>query len=203
MSDLLPAPAEDRLRISGNDPSGDHVDGAWWPRSYRLAAELPGLFAAANDRLGPVALVAYDRNLWTDAPDELLVGGRVIHLLGFTSAEPSTVIVIAEDGHHVALRVISPDTAQESALLTLGSVPRRAGAGTSGAAAARSVAEVARKLAEHEGRNDPERDAEILDWCQDAAAQFDDARIQTFVPILVEHIVNDRIHRQHHAGTAG
>jgi hypothetical protein len=57
------------------------------------------------------------------------------------------------------------------------------------------VADVARTLALHEGRNDAERDAEILRWCEDPAAQFDDARIQTFVPILVEHIVNNRIHR--------
>lgn len=55
------------------------------------------------------------------------------------------------------------------------------------------MADVARKLALHDGRNDAERDAEILRWCEDAASQFDDARIQSFVPILVEHIVNNRM----------
>lgn len=212
MSDHLPGPSsaqrehtnpgKERLRLSGSRASGEHVDGAWWPRSYRLADELPDLLAAVHDRLGPVTLVGYDRNLWRDAPGELVAAGRTIHLLGFISAEPSNVIIIGEDGHHVTLRVISPDTAQETALLTLDAVPRRGRTGAD-AAAVRSVAEVARKLAEHEGRDDPERDAEILGWCQDAAAQFDDARIQTFVPILVEHIVNNRIHRERHARAAG
>ena len=45
------------------------------------------------------------------------------------------------------------------------------------------MADVARKLALHDGRNDAERDAEILRWCEGAASQFDDARIQSFVPI--------------------
>jgi hypothetical protein len=61
------------------------------------------------------------------------------------------------------------------------------------------VAEVAKKLADHEGLNQVERNAELLRWCEDAATQFDEARIQTFVPILVEHIVNNRIHRERRA----
>jgi hypothetical protein len=32
-----------------------------------------------------------------------------------------------------------------------------------------------------------------LRWCEDAAEQFEAARIQSFVPILVEHIVHNRI----------
>ncbi|CDO09623.1 hypothetical protein C1S82_08895 [Mycolicibacterium cosmeticum] len=184
--------------MSGSRASGEHVDGAWWPRSYRLADELPELLAAVQGRLGPVALVGYGRTRWTDAAAELTADGRTVHLLGLSGDDPENLIVIGEDGHHLTLRVIPPDTAQEAAFLALDAVPRR-GASGADAAAARSVAEVARKLAEHEGRNE----AEILGWCQEAAAQFDDARIQTFVPILVEHIVNDRIHRERHAGTAG
>lgn len=208
MSDLLPgpsavqldhdAPAENRLRMSSSRACGEHVDGAWWPRSYRLADELPELLAAVQDRLGPVALVGYGRSRWSHAAAELTAGGRTVLLLGLSGDDPENLIIIGEDGHHLTLRVIPPDTAQEAAFLALDAVPRRGITGAD-AAAARSVAEVARKLADHEGRNE----AEILGWCQEAAAQFDDARIQTFVPILVEHIVNDRIHRERHAGTAG
>ncbi|MCT7370586.1 three-helix bundle dimerization domain-containing protein [Mycolicibacterium llatzerense] len=57
------------------------------------------------------------------------------------------------------------------------------------------VAEVAGKLARREGRNDAARDAEIRGWCREAATQFVDARIQAFVPLLVERIVGDRIRR--------
>ena len=58
---------------------------------------------------------------------------------------------------------------------------------------ARSVAEVADKLARHEGIDDDRRTAQIKDWCEEAAKQFVTAPVQTFVPILVEHIVRNRI----------
>jgi hypothetical protein len=57
------------------------------------------------------------------------------------------------------------------------------------------LADVADKLARHEGRDDDQRNAEIMRWCEDAAAQFDEARIQTFVPILVEHIVRNQMYQ--------
>lgn len=57
------------------------------------------------------------------------------------------------------------------------------------------IGEVAGKLARREGRNDAARDVEIMGWCREAATQFVDARIQAFVPLLVERIVGDRIRR--------
>jgi len=58
------------------------------------------------------------------------------------------------------------------------------------------VAGVAAKLALREGRHDIARDIEIMAWCREAALQFADARIQAFVPVLVERIVGDRIRRE-------
>ncbi len=58
------------------------------------------------------------------------------------------------------------------------------------------IAGVATKLALREGRRDVARDAQILCWCREAAMQFVDARIQGFVPLLVERIVGDRIRRE-------
>ncbi|MCV7211185.1 DUF5994 family protein [Mycolicibacterium canariasense] len=188
--------------MSGSRASGEHVDGAWWPRSYRLTDELPDLLTAVEGRLGPVALVGYGRARWTDTAAQFIADGRTIQLLGLSGEDSESLIIIGEDGHHLTLRVIAPDTAQEAAFLALDAVPRRATTGAE-AAVARSVVEVARKLADHEGCDDAERDAEILDWCREAAAQFDDARIQTFVPILVEHIVNNRIFRERHDRARG
>ena len=65
----------------------------------------------------------------------------------------------------------------------------------SGRSAAGWVDEVAGKLARREGRNDSARDTEILGWCREAATQFADARVQAFVPLLVERIVGDRMRR--------
>jgi hypothetical protein len=201
---LYESVTRNRLRLTGSRAPSEHIDGAWWPRSKQLADELPDLLAAVQDRLGAVAMVGYCRDGWITAPPQIEVGGgRTVELLGFTSDEPPTVILIGEDGHHLTLHVVDPNTNQQQAEQALHEIPRRAAiAARRGEPAARSVADVARKLALHEGRNDAERDAEILCWCQDAAAQFDDARIQTFVPVLVEHIVNNRIHRDRHAASA-
>lgn len=189
-----------RLQITGSREPSEHVDGAWWPRSKCLTDELPELLGAVYDRVGPVAAVAYRHDGWTTTAPELSYGGAdTVRLVSFDSAEPPSVIVIGQNGHHLTLRVLSPETDQQDAQKMLESIPDRpVRTDRRSAAAARSVAEVARKLAEHEGRNDPKRDAEILEWCEAASEQFDDARIQTFVPILVEHIVNNRIHKEHH-----
>lgn len=187
----------DRLRLVGSRAPSEHIDGAWWPKSKRLADELPDLLAAVRDSLGTIALVGYRHDGWTDTPPEMAVGpGQPVQLLGFASDEPPTVILIGRNGHHLTLHVIAPTTDEEQARLALNAVPDRpAAAGPRGWAASKTIAGVAAKLAEHEGRNDPERDAEISRWCDEAAAQFNDVRIQSFVPILVEHLVNNRIYQ--------
>lgn len=188
-----------RLRLtSGRGPS-EHIDGAWWPTSKRLEDQVLDLVAAVRDRMSSVALVGYRRDGWVAPPQVDLGDGHTVQLLGFASDEPPTVILIGEDGHHLTLRVIDPDTDEHDAEVALDEIPRRPDPQRLNRPVARSVNDVARKLADHEGLNQPERNAEILRWCEDAAAQFDDARIQTFVPILVEHIVNNRIHRERRA----
>jgi Family of unknown function (DUF5994) len=140
--------------------------------------------------------VGYRRDGWTDTPPQVDIAGHPVQLLGFTSDEPTSVIVIGHDGHHLTLRVIAPDTSDQAAREALAAIPERANDGTAGrkgTAAARSVADVAERLARHEGRADDQRTAEIMRWCEEAAQQFESARIQSFVPILVEHIVHNRM----------
>lgn len=184
-----------RVRVT-NRLLSEHIDGAWWPRSTNLVAELPALLSTLAERLGHVVMVGFLRNGWTNTPPEIDIAGQTIELLGFDSAEPASVILIGNDGHHLTLRVIAPGTSEQGARRALDAVPER-GSGASGrgraASVARSLADVADKLARHEGCDDDERKAEIMRWCEQAAAQFDEARIQTFVPILVEHIVNNRM----------
>ncbi len=195
----------ERFRITASRALSEHVDGAWWPRSKDLTTELPELLGAVHTQIGPVVLVAYPNDGWSGTPPEVSYGtGHCVRLLGFESAEPSSLILIGEGGHHVTLQLIAPETDEERARQTLDAVPvRPVTTDRRSAAAARSLAEVAKKLAEHEGSNDPNREARILDWCEAASTQFDDARIQTFVPILVEHIVNNRLHQERHARSRG
>ena len=60
-------------------------------------------------------------------------------------------------------------------------------------ASARALEDVAHLLAREEGHETGRRTAEITEWVHETAKQFDDAPIQIYVPILVEHIVRARI----------
>jgi Family of unknown function (DUF5994) len=177
-----------RLRVTNRLPS-EHIDGAWWPRSTDLPGELPTLLSALSDRLGRIVVVGYRRDGWPSAPTEVDIAGDTVELLGFDSAEPASVVVIGHDGRHLTLRVIPPGTGEPVARQALDAIPERSGDDArrrQGSAVARSVTDVADGLARHEGRGDDHRSAEILRWCEQAADQFVAARIQTFVPILVE-----------------
>ncbi|VXB76695.1 three-helix bundle dimerization domain-containing protein [Nocardioides sp. AX2bis] len=52
---------------------------------------------------------------------------------------------------------------------------------------------VATRLATHGSDRDPDWIATVERWVEDASTGFTGARIQTYVPLLVEHIVRDRI----------
>ncbi len=185
-----------RLQLKSYRAVSEHVDGAWWPRSMNLVAELPELVASLSDRLGQVVMVGYRRNGWHDTPRLTEIGGHTIELLGFTSDEPASVILMGQDGRHVTLHVIRPDTSQDAARQALEEAGLSADAVAAPAARAtiaRSVADVADKLARHEGLASERRRAQITRWCEETAEQFVDAPVQTFVPILVEHLVRKRM----------
>jgi len=185
---------ENRLRLKPYRSASEHIDGAWWPQSMKLVDELPDLVTSLSDRLGRVVMVGYRRNGWHETPPLAEIAGHTIELLGFTSDEPASVIVISEDGRHITLHVIRPDASEETARQALEKVSVPVDATPAGQSmVAKSVADVADKLAKHEGLDDQQRTAQIKRWTEDAAQQFADAPLQTFVPILVEHIVRNRM----------
>ncbi|ORW71487.1 DUF5994 family protein [Mycobacterium saskatchewanense] len=186
----------ERLQLKPFRTASEHIDGAWWPRSADLVDELPDLVTSVADRLGRVVMVGYRRNGWQETPPLADVAGHQIELLGFTSDEPSSIILIGEDGRHLSLHVIRPDAGEQVARQALDEAraqPAEDAAPAARALVSRSVDDVADKLARHEGLDDAERTAQIKAWCEEAARQFVDAPVQTFVPILVEHIVRNRM----------
>jgi Family of unknown function (DUF5994) len=194
---------ENRLQLKPYRSATEHIDGAWWPRSPQLVDELPGLVSSVADRMGQVVMVGYHRDGWYETPRLAEIGGHTIELLGFTSDEPASVMLIGEDGRHLTLHVIRPDASAEVARQALEQARVRADvAPASLSAVARSVADVADKLARHEGLDDEQRTAQIKRWSEEAAGQFADAPIQTFVPVLVEHIVRNRMKKSRAATTS-
>jgi Family of unknown function (DUF5994) len=189
-----------RLQLDPNRPAELNLDGGFWPRSRELSMELPALVAALSADLGAIALVGYHRDAWKAAPGRMILGGNDIHLESFVSPDPPTIVVIADSGRCVNLRVVPPDTDAASAAQAMSVATHRSAeadidgqARRATTAEARSLDEVATRLARLPANSGPGLAALISQWVAEAAEQFNNAPIQVFVPILVEHIVRGRL----------
>jgi hypothetical protein len=83
-------------------------DGAWWPRSRDLTAELPALITAVAEHVGPVERVGLDAAAWDDVPGRMMVDGRVIHMDWFPVGD-DTVILTRGAHDHFLLLVVPPE----------------------------------------------------------------------------------------------
>jgi Family of unknown function (DUF5994) len=124
MTTSAPAPADARLSLSAH-PGARHtaVDGAWWPRSTDLAAELPSLVAALDARGVRIARISYALSAWDPTPHRVEAGGRIVRTGGFRVIDPALVSLTPAGGAGapVELRVVPPDTAPEVAARKLAS----------------------------------------------------------------------------------
>ncbi|MBZ6472887.1 DUF5994 family protein [Streptomyces griseocarneus] len=102
------------LRLETTRERGGILDGAWWPRSRDVGAELPGLVSALTEHLGPITRVGLDASAWEDLPTRLVIDDRVVHLDSFPVGD-DTVLVTRGDNDHFALLVVPPDTAPDAA----------------------------------------------------------------------------------------
>jgi hypothetical protein len=117
-----PTPHLLRLRLKPKGPVTGYVDGAWWPRTRDLTAELPELAAVLAVRLGPVYRVAFAMAAWLPPPTRRLVlDGRPVRLEGFRSQDENIVYVSGLDGRRICLLVVPPeadDAAGHEAMMT-------------------------------------------------------------------------------------
>ncbi|MFB7460028.1 DUF5994 family protein [Streptomyces sp. NPDC056188] len=76
-------PPSARLRLSEQsfqDGSARRIDGAWWPRSYDLTAELPGLLARLPHRWGQISSVLVNGAMWSLSGDGTRIEDQGVHL---------------------------------------------------------------------------------------------------------------------------
>ncbi|GLZ32021.1 hypothetical protein Lesp02_42090 [Lentzea sp. NBRC 105346] len=104
-----------RLRLRPKALTTGYVDGAWWPRSRDLAAELPALLAVLAVRLGEIPRVSYNLTEWETAPRQIAADGVRVRLNGFWSRPPHTVDVVAGDRRRLTLLLVPPDTSPPAA----------------------------------------------------------------------------------------
>ena len=99
-----------RLRLKPKAPRSGLVDGAWWPRSDDLAAELPDLLAVLSVRLGRIDRVLYRINEWAKSAAKLASGGRLVRLDGYQRQPANTIEVLGLSGNRIVLMVVPPNT---------------------------------------------------------------------------------------------
>ncbi|HEX7309411.1 DUF5994 family protein [Lentzea sp.] len=119
-----------RLRLRPKALTTGYVDGAWWPRSRDLAAELPALLAVLAVRLGDIPRVSYTLADWGMAPRQIAVDGVRVRLSGFWSRPAHTLDLVAGDRRRIALLVVPPDTESSAAHHTMMSAVQRGNADT-------------------------------------------------------------------------
>ncbi|MFF9767853.1 DUF5994 family protein [Streptomyces sp. NPDC014636] len=101
-----------RLRLVSAPGQGHmprRIDGAWWPRSPDLVAELPRLLAGMPHAWGQVTSVLADEAVWSPFPGRLLVANQVVRLHRTTTQRsPSTVCLLAPGRGRWDLLVVPP-----------------------------------------------------------------------------------------------
>ncbi|WP_051174174.1 DUF5994 family protein [Amycolatopsis orientalis] len=107
LESLVPTVVE-RLRLKPANSESGFVDGAWWPRSRDLVAEVPELATALAAWTGPVWRVAFSPAGWTVTVSELFYQGRLIRLEGISSQNVHLVHATGGTMRRVTLLVVPP-----------------------------------------------------------------------------------------------
>jgi Family of unknown function (DUF5994) len=117
-----------RLRLKPKAPQSGYVDGAWWPHSEDLTAELPDLLSVLSVRLGPIGRVIYNLNEWAKPPAKFTTGGRTVRLDGYRLQPVNTVEVLGFNRNKIVLMVVSPhaDPDQAHAIMMTAAGPNNA-----------------------------------------------------------------------------
>ncbi|MFI1969764.1 hypothetical protein BLA24_16970 [Streptomyces cinnamoneus] len=105
-----------RLRLAPHAGMPRPIDGAWWPRSHDLLAELPWLLAGLPRAWGHITSVTVNGTTWSAVPGRTLVFNQVVRLRRTVAASaPHTIILLAPGRGRWDLLVVPPDTTEEAA----------------------------------------------------------------------------------------
>jgi len=117
-----------RLRLKRKAAQSGYVDGAWWPHTDDLTAELPDLLAVLSVRLGRISRVLYNVNEWDSPPRRLVRDGWPVRLDGYRLQPIDTVEVLGLDGDRLTLAVVPAraDPSEAHATMTAAAQPKSA-----------------------------------------------------------------------------
>ena len=100
-----------RLRLRNQARTADVAfDGAWWPRSHDLGAELPELIAALATLGVRVDRFTYPLDAWEHPVQRrVVVGGRTVRTGAFRSMDPQLVSLSVDGDRRLDLLVVPPE----------------------------------------------------------------------------------------------
>jgi hypothetical protein len=84
-------------------------DGAWWPRSWDLSAELPELVAALAAQGVLVERFTYPVDVWQPVDRKVPVAGRTVRTGGFRSMDQQLVSLTVDGDRRLDLLVVPPE----------------------------------------------------------------------------------------------
>ncbi|MFD7610090.1 DUF5994 family protein [Streptomyces sp. NPDC059828] len=108
------APLLPRLVLEPTMSREGVFDGAWWPRSHHVLAELPDLITALGAHLGRIIRIGLDTSAWDGVPRSVVVNGVMVRVNWFAGSD-ATISVTRGFQDHFLLLVVPPGTAPDTA----------------------------------------------------------------------------------------
>ncbi|MDX3385381.1 DUF5994 family protein [Streptomyces niveiscabiei] len=143
-----------RLALKSESPSGGSagLDGAWWPRSRELSAELSALADVLDPLWGRITRVALNTRHWPILPSRVFVNGHAVRVGWFTAElDPHAILLQSFTAGRWNLLVIPPETGASSAARLLAATSADTGRPTT--ATALMTAERARGAGPEAGKS--------------------------------------------------
>ncbi|MFD5842328.1 DUF5994 family protein [Streptomyces chartreusis] len=105
-----------RLSLAPAGPAPALLDGAWWPRSRDLRAELPSLAAVLDPLWGRITRVTVNPTHWPVVPRKVPVAGHVVKVGWFLAEQdPHELLLLSYRMGRWNLLVVPPQTSPVSA----------------------------------------------------------------------------------------
>lgn len=123
--DLAAASPALRLSLTPKTTLAGRLDGAWWPYSRDLEAELPPLAAVLDEVWGRITRITVNPTRWPVVPRTVDVDRRVLHVGWFTEQHPDKLILLSYTVGRWDLLVVPPETAPAAAarLMAAAAIP--------------------------------------------------------------------------------
>ncbi|GLF95891.1 DUF5994 family protein [Streptomyces yaizuensis] len=142
-----------RLSLTPRTALAGRLDGAWWPRTRDLEAELPPLAAALDGVWGRITRIAVNPARWPVVPHKVSVAGHTVHVGWFAELHPDKVILLSFTVGRWDLLVIPPGTEPAAAARLMGAAAIPGSVLTAGALMAEEAA-ISRGMRDARSRED-------------------------------------------------